>query len=220
MTALAQVSHNLDADGFAAGVRRPLPAPLTGLRASRDVTAYHDLDPDTLQGCIEGRRSSWRLLHRRYYPIAMAFLRKMGVSAEELEDACQEVFLRCHRALPSFRGESQFKTWFYRLCLTEATRSYRRRRLALAARSVMLAQLPSPAVTQLEMSPNTAAQHVKEALAEMNHGDRSVFVLYELEGLSGKQVASILRCPVATVWRRLHYSRRIFRHTVSLASMV
>ena len=70
------------------------------------------------------------------------------------------------------------------------------------------------------MSPNAAAQHVKNALDEMNHGDRSVFILYELEGLSGKQVADLLGCPVATVWRRLHYSRRIFKHTVSTASMV
>jgi RNA polymerase sigma-70 factor (ECF subfamily) len=159
-------------------------------------------------------------LHRKYHPIAMAFLRRMGVSSEELEDACQEVFMRCHRALASFRGESQFKTWFYRLCLTEATRSYRRQRLSVLARSVMLAQSLSPATTQLEMSAKAAARRVEEALAEMNDGDRSVFVLYELDGLSGRQVASLLGCPVATVWRRLHYSRRAFRDSVSMASVV
>ena len=219
MTALAQAQGKLDASGFAAGVRRPLPATLHDF-GPRSEPTHDDLDSATLQGCIAGRRSCWRLLHRRYHPIAMAFLRRMGVDGDELEDACQEVFIRCHRALPSFRGESQFKTWFYRLCLTEATRAYRRRRLALLARNVMLSQSLSLAVTQPEMSPNAAAQHVKNALDEMNHGDRSVFILYELEGLSGKQVADLLGCPVATVWRRLHYSRRIFKHTVSTASMV
>ena len=77
-----------------------------------------------------GEDTAWRAFHRHYYPIAAAFLRKLGVHEADMEDACQEVFLRTHRYLPSFRGEAQIKTWFYRLCATEATRVRRRNGMA------------------------------------------------------------------------------------------
>lgn len=223
MTAVAQLQSTLEGSAFRVPAWATPFDPDSSLQKPRrrhEEGGPADLDRATLRDCVEGRRAAWRLLHDRYFPVAMAFLRRMGVTHEELEDACQEVFIRCHRALPSFRGESQFKTWFYRLCLTEATRSYRRQRVARATRHIMLTLSSSPPVTQLEMSPHATAQRVEEALDEMNDGDRRVFVLYELQGLSGRQVADLLGCPVATVWRRLHYARRIFRQIVNRAGLV
>ena len=55
---------------------------------------------------------------------------------------------------------------------------------------------------------------VERALRRMGQELRTTFVLFELEGLSGREIGEILRCPEATVWRRLHDARRIFRETV------
>ena len=79
-----------------------------------------------------GEHDAWRRFHRHHYPIAVAFLRKLGVREPDMEDACQEVFLQAHRYLPSFRGEAGVKTWFYRLCVTEAGNVRRRGRMARA----------------------------------------------------------------------------------------
>jgi len=51
---------------------------------------------------------------------------------------------------------------------------------------------------------------VQAALAQLTEPERLVFVLYELEGVAGREVATIAGCPEATVWRRLHYARKKF----------
>ncbi len=172
-------------------------------------------DNDTLVvRCQSGEHGAWRLLHREYRPIAAAFLRRLGVKGRELDDACQEVFLRMFRFLPSFRGEADLKTWLYRLCATEAARLRRRSRssgdvLALLAYEPVDVSMVGP-----EISATAAAEKCRAALRQMTEAERLVFVLYEMDGLSGQKIAQIVGCPVATVWRRLHYARRRFRDAV------
>src|ERR1043165_6986369 len=86
-------------------------------------------ESDLVRRCLAGERTAAHELHQRYYAAASAFLRKLGTRSEEMEDACQEVFLQFFRYLPSFRGAAQLKPWLFRLCITEARRVRRRRRL-------------------------------------------------------------------------------------------
>ena len=92
------------------------------------------LDDVLVRRCVAGERAAWRMLHERYYPLMAAFLLRLGLGPTELEDACQEVFLRAFRYLPGFRGDAELKTWLYRLCVTEARRARRR---AWVSRSVL-----------------------------------------------------------------------------------
>lgn len=163
-------------------------------------------EPASLVDCVQGDARAWRALHREYYPVATAFLRKLGVGESELEDACQDVFVQLFRYLSSFRGESEFKTWLYRLCLTQARRARVRQRV-----SRLLSWLPGEAfVSTPSFCEQRARQRMQAALATLSAADRSVFVLYEMEGLSGAQIAEIVGCKQATLWRRLHYARKRF----------
>lgn len=161
----------------------------------------------------DGDKAAWRSLHRQYYPIAAAFLRKLGVSEVDLEDACQEVFLQLFRYLPSFRGEADPKTWLYRLCITQARRARLRRRVGHAL-ELVLAWVPNAFVSGPGFCEQTARRRIEDALARLSPAERSVFVLYEMEGVPGKQVAEILNCKEATLWRRLHYARQAFREAL------
>jgi RNA polymerase sigma-70 factor (ECF subfamily) len=170
-------------------------------------------DRDLIAACVGGDRDAARELHVRYHAVASAFLRKLGTGPGELEDACQEVFLRFFRYLPSFRGEAELQTWLYRLCITEARRARRRRRIGRVL-DVLLIQRRSDDSEQIPAaarSDATLARLCETALGRMGEGLRLCFVLYEMEGLSGKQIAEIAGCPEATVWRRLHDARRLFR---------
>jgi RNA polymerase sigma-70 factor (ECF subfamily) len=165
--------------------------------------------------CVSGERDAWRALHARYRPIASAFLRRLGVQGEDLDDACQEVFLQMFRYLPRFRGEAQIKTWLYRLCITEAGNARRRRRLAQTAEIALRHQLDGqPAAAGPVMTDEMAGRRIDAALAALKAGERQVFVLFEMQGLDGEQIAAIAGCPVATVWRRLHYARQTFRQAI------
>jgi RNA polymerase sigma-70 factor (ECF subfamily) len=165
--------------------------------------------------CVSGEREAWRMLHGKYRPVATAFLRKLGVQGEELDDACQEVFLQMFRYLPRFRGEAQIKTWLYRLCITEASNARRRHRLAQTAASALRHELgDEPAATAPAMTDDMARRRIDAALASLKSGERQVFVLFEMHGLDGEAVAELTGCPVATVWRRLHYARQTFRAAI------
>jgi len=66
-------------------------------------------------------------------------------------------------------------------------------------------------MSQGELGERRAQRLVNLALGQLPESERLVFVLYEFEGLPGKDISEIVDCPEATVWRRLHYARKAFR---------
>jgi RNA polymerase sigma-70 factor (ECF subfamily) len=118
------------------------------------------------------------------------------------------------RFLPSFRGEADLKTWLYRLCATEAARLRRRSRSDSDVPAPLVREPADLAIDGPGMSARAAAEKCRAALWQMGEAERLVFVLYEIKGLSGLEVAETVGCPVATVWRRLHYARRRFRNAL------
>jgi RNA polymerase sigma-70 factor (ECF subfamily) len=169
------------------------------------------VDAALISRSIAGDESASRALHAHYYPIASAFLRKLGTHPGDVEDVCQEVFMQFFRWLPTFRGESELQTWLFRVCVTQARRARRRRKVTDLVTGVLMRESRDGAVPPARGSDETM---VERALRRMGQELRTTFVLFELEGLSGREIGEILRCPEATVWRRLHDARRIFRETV------
>lgn len=164
-------------------------------------------DEALLARCVSGDQAAWRDLYRLYYPIAGAFLRKLGVRDAEVDDAVQEVFAQLFRYLPRFRGDALLKTWLYKLCMTQARRVRRWHTISNALRRWFSTE---DSVTGLALSEPAARERVERSLERLSEGERLVLVLYEFEGLNGEEIARIAGCPVTTVWRRLHYARRRF----------
>jgi RNA polymerase sigma-70 factor (ECF subfamily) len=121
-----------------------------------------------------------------------------------------------YRYLPTFRGEATLKTWIFRLCATEARKARGRRVAADSVRKLVrrehAASLLAPGGPG--MSPERARRNVDAALASLKQDERLIFVLFELEGLSGDQVAARAGCAVSRVWQQLHHARRKFRTVV------
>jgi RNA polymerase sigma-70 factor (ECF subfamily) len=176
------------------------------LEASFDLRLVDD--------CVEGSTRAWRELHRRYFPIASAFLRKLGVRERDLEDATQEVFLQVHKYLPRFRREAELSTWLYRICITQARKARRRARVSETLLGILSLVPAEQLVSAPSFCEDQARRRVEQALSALPEGERAAFVLYEMEGVPGKQIAEILNCPEATVWRRLHYARETFRRVL------
>lgn len=171
-------------------------------------------DAALLDACISGDSLAWRRLHRLCYPRAAAFLRKLGVGDLDLDDAVQEVFVQLFRYLPRFRREAELSTWLFRICITQARSVRRRRRLGNAlSRLLMLSPLPT-LVSTPSLPDEVVRRRVQSALSTLSEGDRTVFVLYEMEGVPGKKIAEIVASPEASVWRRLHGARHAFRRAL------
>jgi RNA polymerase sigma-70 factor, ECF subfamily len=139
-----------------------------------------------------------------------ASLRHLGVPAHELDDARQEVFVQLFRYLSRFQQRSELRTWIYKLCISQAARGRRRRKLEAAWRWMWPARARPTAGQGLDWPEAEVARRVHDALDAMKPIFRTVLVLYELEGLPGEEVAAITGLPFSTVRRRLHHARQAF----------
>jgi RNA polymerase sigma-70 factor (ECF subfamily) len=180
-----------------------------------------DSDPrgaegDLIRAAVAGDHAAARELHRHYYPVVSSFLRKLGVRPHDLEDATQEVFTQFFRYMGSFRGDAQLKTWVYRLCVTEARRVRRRRRIAAALAGVLKSQPPEEVAPPLVTSDRRVHQMAQDALNRMDPDQRLAFVLFEIEGLTGREAAEIAGKTVAAMFRRLYEAQRIFCESLGI----
>lgn len=161
-----------------------------------------------LDRCVAGDHSAWRELHRSLHPAVVAFLRQMGVGVEDIDDVCQDVFLQVARYLPQFEQRAELKTWIYKICASQATRLRRKRAVRGALAAMLRMVTPTAgAGAQRALAALDAQKEMELALGRMSEKQRLVFVLYELHGLSGEQIARVIGSPPATVRGRLREAR-------------
>ena len=141
---------------------------------------------------------AWRVLHRH------------GVAERDLEDQCQEVFVVVHRNLPGFEARSTLKTWIYGICRRVAA-NYRRR---AAGRELLVETAPEPAPVDTEGEPfeqlatRQGLALLEGLLGQLTPEQREVFLLYEVEELTMREVAEMLECSQNTAFSRLYSARR------------
>jgi RNA polymerase sigma-70 factor, ECF subfamily len=140
-------------------------------------------------------------------------------------DVLQEAFLQVYRHLPSFRGESRFGTWIYRIAANAAL-MHRRANARRPAESLDAflprfdaegrhlgtpAELQAPARADELLDQRTLAEKAKAALARLPDLYRDAFVLRDLEELSTADVAQALGIEPAAVRQRVHRARLMLR---------
>jgi RNA polymerase sigma-70 factor (ECF subfamily) len=163
-------------------------------------------DQELVGRCRQGDRGAWRTLYDRHAPLVYRFISALGVSADEREDALQDVFMAVYRSLETFRGEAQLSTWIYRIAARHAGRMGRRRRVREVLSAVLLREPPPPPVP--DPAERAAEVHfVDRLLSKLSVKKRTVLVLFEVEGLRVDEIARIVDCPENTVWSRLHHAR-------------
>jgi RNA polymerase sigma-70 factor (ECF subfamily) len=147
--------------------------------------------------------------HRQVYTLAY---RLVG-DRHEAEDVAQEAYLRVHRSLRSFRGESRFETWLYRVVANAAMTQLRRRgRFGdLVAEGHEVADL-QPAANPAEYS--LEEDEIKRALQAMPLGYRTVVVLKDVYGFSCQEIADQIGVSEGAVKVRLHRARRRLKELV------
>jgi RNA polymerase sigma-70 factor (ECF subfamily) len=154
--------------------------------------------------------------YRAHFAFAWRSLRRLGIPERDLPDATQEVFLVVHKKLPEFDAQSRLSTWVYAICLRVA--SDRRRRASnryevLAEGSEALGDASS--ADSSELGERRAL--LEQALDALSLEQRAVFTLFELEGMTGEEIAALLEIPAPTVHSRLRLARLAFRRCVERA---
>jgi RNA polymerase sigma-70 factor (ECF subfamily) len=154
----------------------------------------------------------------------LRWIRALGGLDAELDDLAQEVFLVVQRKLPQFDGVN-LNAWLYKIARNQVS-DHRRRawvRYFLISRPETSDALAVPLHVRPAPTPHEALEQreklalVSKMLNKMPIAQRSAFVLFEIEGYSGEEIAALEGIPVNTAWTRLHHARKRFLELVERA---
>jgi len=159
----------------------------------------------------------FREVYESRFHDVLRWIRAMGGRDEDLDDLAQEVFIIVRRKLEGFDGQN-LNGWLYRI--TQRTvRDYRRAawfRNLLARRRIpdhegALLKLVEPGRgPEAEQELREAQTSLRIILERMREKHRTAFVLFEIEGYTGEEIAELQGAPVATIFTRLYHARREF----------
>jgi RNA polymerase sigma-70 factor (ECF subfamily) len=179
-------------------------------------------DAALIERCRAGDVAAFEPLVEKYrqrvWRLAYNFLRDQ----EEAWDVAQEAFIRAYQALPSFRGQSAFYTWLYRIVMNIAADRARSR--SARGRAFGTERVPEeewdrvlPDQNPGDEAPDAAAlrreqrRTIQQALDRLPEHHRTIVMLSDLEGLSYREIADTLEIPMGTVMSRLHNARKRLR---------
>ena len=173
-------------------------------------------DQQLVERVQAGDKAAFDLLVRKYQHRVLKLVSRFVPDAAEAEDVAQEAFLKAYRALASFRGDSAFYTWLYRIAINTAKNalvSNRRRPVDFDLdlqdpeqydRHARLKDGDTPEGVLLTEEIRNVVERAMEQLPE---DLRTAIVLRELEGLSYEEIAEAMDCPVGTVRSRIFRAR-------------
>jgi RNA polymerase sigma-70 factor (ECF subfamily) len=173
-------------------------------------------DEELVARVQRGDKRAFDLLVLKYQNRVSSLIGRYVRDAAEVADVTQEAFIRAYRALPSFRGESAFYTWLYRIAINTARNhlvAQDRRPPATdvdAAEAEQLdlgARLKDHATPESLLLQDEIARTIQAALSDLPEDLRTAITLREIEGLSYEEIARAMDCPIGTVRSRIFRAR-------------
>ncbi|MEW5863251.1 MAG: RNA polymerase sigma factor RpoE [Pseudomonadota bacterium] len=176
-----------------------------------------DIDRELVARAQRGDKRAFELLVEKYQRKLVRLLSRLIRDPVEVEDVAQEAFIKAYRALPSFRGDSAFYTWLYRIGVNTA-KNYL---MAMGRRAPTSTELEAEEAEgydegeqlrdintpeSVTLSREIAAT-VNAAIDALPEELRTAIQLRELEGMSYEEIARVMDCPIGTVRSRIFRAR-------------
>ena len=176
-------------------------------------------DMQLVARCQEGDTAAFNELITRYRQRCFALIFQMVRNEEDAWDLAQDGFVRAWRSLATFRGQSSFFTWLYRVMTNVSLDWLRKKRIEAGQEfddTIGLTHIAPGAATApkavLEPADRLADAEIRlridAAIGKLSGEHRAVIVMRELEGMEYQEIADSLGCSIGTVMSRLFYARR------------
>jgi RNA polymerase sigma-70 factor (ECF subfamily) len=176
-----------------------------------------EIDQQLVERAQRGDKRAFELLVAKYQRKLGRLLSRFIRDPAEVEDVAQEAFIKAYRALPSFRGESAFYTWLYRIGINTAknylvaqgrraptTTGFDSEDAENFEEAEQLREVNTP---ENEMISKQIARTVNETMEALPEELRTAIVLREIDGLSYEEIAAVMNCPIGTVRSRIFRAR-------------
>ena len=165
-----------------------------------------------------GEMSAYDELVRRYQERIYATIYHMTANHEDAHDLAQETFIKAYQALKSFKGDSSFFTWLYRIAVNKTINflKQRKNRNHMSLNDLDLQAEHDPDLVALisEKTPRRSLnllelqEKLNSALQKLSEVHRLVVTLHDVQGLSHDEIGKIMDCNTGTVRSRLFYARQ------------
>ena len=175
-------------------------------------------DPRLIADCLAGNTDAYGDLVVRYQDRLFNSVLRLVDNGEDARDVVQEAFLHAYQSLHSFKGDSLFFTWLYRIAINTAISMKRKQRHVLR---IQPAVEGSSSLEPLDPSESNRPGHamemaederrVHEALAKLSPEHRAVLVMKDMEEMMYEDMAEVLEVPIGTIRSRLHRARTELR---------
>ncbi len=172
-----------------------------------------------------GDLAAYDELVRRYQERIYATLYHMTANHEDANDLTQEAFIRAYHSLRSFKGDSSFFTWLYRIAVNRTINFLKQRKhkthLSLNDLDFNAEHDPDLVALISEKTPRREAglvelqEKLNAAMLQLSETHRLVVTLHDVQGLSHEEISRIMDCNVGTVRSRLFYARQQLQSLLS-----
>jgi RNA polymerase sigma-70 factor (ECF subfamily) len=178
-------------------------------------------EPDDLTLVHRAQREdidAYDKLVRRYQERVYATIYHMTSNHEDAHDLVQETFIRAFRALKSFKGDSSFYTWVYRIAVNKTINFLKQRKNRVhvslndvdfnAENDPDLVALVSEKTPRRDLNLLELQEKLNGAMQKLSEHHRMVVTLHDIQGLSHEEIGKIMDCNIGTVRSRLFYARQ------------
>src|SRR5271163_417312 len=176
-----------------------------------------EASPDYLQRLRAGEESAWGELHRDHYARMWSSVQRILNNPTVADDVVQEAFIKAHRDIRRFEGNSQLGTWLYRIAVNQALDTIRKRQRTerwLSFLSPISEDETQPAMPEGSVAATVSSglenaelrDTIFAAMSELTVEHRAVVQLRLVDEMSLEETAQLLRCRPGTVNSRLHYA--------------
>jgi RNA polymerase sigma-70 factor (ECF subfamily) len=167
---------------------------------------------ETVRLAQQGDPGAFRDLYEAHLGRVYAVCLRLAGDRAAAEEHTQDVFVRAWERLSSFRGESAFSTWLYRLAVNEVLQA--RRAAGRRSARVMVADQPETLERAAPPPATAGGSDLERAIAGLPEGARAVFVLHDVEGYQHQEIARLTGIAEGTSKAQLHRARRLLKEAL------
>ncbi len=204
---------------------------------TRNGNDRHPTDEQLVGSIAGGDRTAFEELGRRYIKKAYSIALRMTRNREDAWDLAQDALLEIHRSASGFDRRFSFSSWFYRIVVNKTLNFLKREKLRSGAFAAGMEEkfiggkrialrggdpadpddeyttgtLVEPHDPESDYEQTELGERIKAALQTLSPDQRTVVILFDLEGFTHREIADIMNCPEGTVMSRLHYGRMKLR---------
>ena len=171
----------------------------------------NDIDSVLIEKVKKGNKGAFDFLVNKYYPRVYASLFSFTKSKEDSEDLAQQTFIKAWQQIESFRGDSAFFTWIYRIAINLAknfvvSSSYKKQKVNTSIEDAAI-EITSYENIESVLTHNQSMQEIKDFIKTMPESLKTAFTLRESEGKSYEEISIITNTPIGTVRSRIFRAR-------------